>query len=85
MEILQCGLHPFYECLSVSIAADGVERKVRAQEGVPVMIRQIYMDYHLPMMPDDLTLQQVHFFYDALIPGLIKIQKLEKEGRKNGK
>lgn len=79
-------MHPFYECLSVSIAADGVEKKVKAIEGVPVMIRQIYMDYHLPIMPDNLTMTQVHFFYDALIPGLIKIQKQQKEGKnKNGK
>lgn len=50
------------------------------------MIRQIYMDYHLPIMPDNLTMQQVHFFYDALIPGLIKIQQQAKEGKRiNGK
>ncbi|WP_407371491.1 hypothetical protein [Carnobacterium sp.] len=49
------------------------------------MIRQIYMDYHLPIMPDDLTMIQVHFFYDALIPGLIKIQQQAKEGKKNGR
>ena len=50
------------------------------------MIRQIYMDYHLPIMPDDLTMQQVHFFYDARIPEVIKMQKWAKErGRKNGK
>lgn len=50
------------------------------------MIRQIYMDYHIPVMPDDLTLRQAHFFYDAMIPGLIEIQKQAKENkRKNGK
>lgn len=48
------------------------------------MIRQIYMDYHLPIMPDDLTLRQVHFFYDPLIEGLIKLQTQMKE-KKNGK
>lgn len=75
----------FYGFVTVRIAANGIERKVKAVEGVPVMIRQIYMDYHLPILPEDLTMAQVHFFYDALIPGLIKIQKQEKEGNKNGR
>lgn len=55
---------------------------------MPVMIRQIYMDYNLPIMPYDLTFNQVHFFYDPLISGLIKIQKQRKENRRkkaNGK
>lgn len=86
MEVFSVGLYTFYVGLSVCIATDGVKKKVKAIKGVPVMIRQIYMDYHLPIMPDNLTMQQVHFFYDALIPGLIKIQQQAKEGkRKNGK
>lgn len=86
MEIFSVCLCAFYERLTVRIAADGVEKKVKAIEGVPDMIRQIYMDYHLPIMPDNLPMQQVHFFYDALIPGLIKIQQQAKDSkRKNGK
>ena len=50
------------------------------------MIRQIYMDYHIPIIPWELTIFQVHFFYDALIDGLIQIQKQAKERKKkNGK
>jgi len=48
-------------------------------------IRQIYSDYHLPIMPADITLNEIHFFYDALIPGLIEIQKNEKENKRHGK
>lgn len=86
MEIFPVGVCTFYERLTVRIAADGVEKKVKAIEGVPDMIRQIYMDYHLPIMPDELTMKQVHFFYDARIPALITMQKYRKEMRKkNGK
>ena len=57
-----------------------------AVEGVPVMIRQIYMDYNIPIVPWEMTVAQVHFFYDPLIDGLIQIQKQAKENRKkNGK
>lgn len=50
------------------------------------MIRQIYMDYHIPIIPWELSIFQVHFFYDALIDGLIQIQKQAKENKKkNGK
>lgn len=50
------------------------------------MIRQIYIDYHLPILPDELTIFQMHFFYDALIPGIIEMQQNKRESkRKNGK
>jgi hypothetical protein len=58
---------------------------VRGFGGVCVAIRQIYSDYHIPIMPCDITLQEIHFFYDALIPGLIEIQKNEKENKRHGK
>lgn len=47
------------------------------------MVRQVYMDYHLPINPNDITLKELHFFYDSLISGLIKMQKRAKE--ENGK
>lgn len=50
------------------------------------MIRQIYIDYNIPIIPWELTIFQVHFFYDSLIDGLIQIQKQAKESKKkNGK
>ena len=42
------------------------------------MIREIYQNYHLPMNPGELTLQEVHFWYDPLIPGLIKMQSTKE-------
>ena len=44
------------------------------------------MDYNIPIVPWEMTVAQVQFFYDALIDGLIQIQKQAKENRKkNGK
>ena len=43
------------------------------------MIREVYQNYHLPMMPQSLTLRELRFWYDPLIPGLIKMQRTEKE------
>jgi hypothetical protein len=48
-------------------------------------IRHIYADYHVPIMPRAITWQGIHFFYDALIPGLIEIQKNERDNKKHGK
>ena len=45
------------------------------------MVRQVYSDYHLPMMPQDLTMKDLHFWYDPLIPGLIELQAMAKENR----
>lgn len=39
------------------------------------MIRQIYSDYNLPMNPNELTLGEIQFWYEPLIPGLIRHQK----------
>lgn len=62
---------------------DGKRKKVDLLSGIGTALRQIYSDYHLPIMPQDLTLGQIHFWYDALIPGLIEIQKSTKEAKKN--
>ena len=45
------------------------------------MIRQIYSDYNLPVNPKELTLDDIRFWYDPLIPGLIRMQNQAK-GRK---
>lgn len=43
------------------------------------MIRQIYSDYHLPTNPMELSLEEIHFWYDPLVPGLLRMQKQVKE------
>lgn len=59
----------------VEIAANGRRKRVRAVRGVGVMIREIYQNYHLPMNPKDLSLEDLHFWYDPLIPCLIDMQE----------
>lgn len=46
-----------------------------ASWGVGVMIREVYQNYHLPMPPQTLTLADIHFWYDALIPSLCEMQR----------
>lgn len=50
-----------------------------AWDGVPLMIREIYQNYHLPMMPQSLTLSDIRFWYDPLIPSLIEMQKTREK------
>ena len=46
------------------------------------MIREIYTTYHLPVMPKELTLADDHFWYDPLIPELVKMQNENKKNKK---
>lgn len=64
--------------INVKIARNGAEKIVSAIAGVPVMIREIYTTYHLPMKPGELSLNEVRFWYEPLIPELIKMQKASK-------
>ena len=67
----------------MEIAIDATRKKVRGVEYLGVMIRQIYSDYNLPILPQDLSMSDLHFWYDALIPGLIELQKQERENKRN--
>ena len=58
-----------------------MRRKVRGADGIDTMVRQIYLDYHLPILPQDLTMKDLHYWYDPLIPGLIELQNQAKKNR----
>lgn len=45
------------------------------------MIREIYQNYHLPMMPYEMTLGEIRFWYDPLIPSLCEMQKAAKKDK----
>ena len=48
------------------------------------MIREIYQNYHLPMKPDELSFEDLLFWYEPLIPSLIQMQKeLKKNKNRN--
>ena len=74
----------FYECLTVPVARGGSEKQVPAYDGVPDMIRQIYVEYHLPIPPYDMTVREILFWYKPLIPELTQTQK-EIKKKRNGK
>jgi len=65
--------------LTVKIAVDGREKRVKAIDGVPVMIREIYQNYYLPMKVDELSLEDLLFWYEPLIPSLVRMQKESKK------
>lgn len=47
------------------------------------MMLQIYSDFNIPVRPEEMTLEMMHFFYDPTIDGLCKIQKnaQDKKGK----
>lgn len=63
----------------VQVVRKGKERRVPAYEGVPTMIRQVYMDYHLPMKPHGMTIRELKFWYAGLVPSLIKMGQSKKK------
>lgn len=38
------------------------------------MIREIYQNYHIPTPPQKMTLEEIRFWYEPLIPSLILMQ-----------
>lgn len=58
---------------------DGRKKTVPAISGAGIMIREIYQNYHLPMNPMSLTLRELRFWYEPLIPSLIEMQKTAKK------
>lgn len=68
----------------VCVARGGKRATVPAWDGVPDMIRQIYVEYHLPIPPYNMTVREILFWYTPLLNELIQTQK-EIKKRKNGK
>lgn len=60
------------------IAIKGTEKTVPAAVGAGIMIREIYTTYHLPLKPCELKLCDLRFWYEPLIPELLKMQKANK-------
>lgn len=72
----------FYVGAVVFVAVGGRRKKLRVFEAAPIMIRQIYSDYHLPMMPQEMSWSEIRFWYEPLIPQLIELQKMAKNRKK---
>jgi hypothetical protein len=46
-----------------------------------LQLRQIYTDYSIVINPQDITIEEIRFFYTPLIEGICKIQKESKKNR----
>jgi hypothetical protein len=58
-----------------TLAIKGERRRVLGLGGVLSQLRQIYMDYSLAVPFRDIAIDEIHFFYEPLIEGLMKLQK----------
>jgi len=56
----------------------GERRRILGIGGILAQLRQIYMDYSLEISFREITIDEILFFYEPLIDGLIKIQKDNK-------
>jgi len=57
------------------VAEHGLEKKVRGIGWIGTLIRQICADYN--SLPDvrTMSIAEIKFFYEPLIPGLVKQQR----------
>ena len=58
-----------------TLAVKGERRHVLGIGGVLSQLRQIYMDYSLAVSFRDIAIDEIHFFYEPLIEGLMKLQR----------
>lgn len=54
---------------------NGREKTVRGYSGVNTQIRQICIDYSTLIPLERISLDEIRFFYEPLIGGLIRIQE----------
>ena len=79
MEIFQRHNDFVFGFIASEIAVNGIKKTVRGLGGVNSQLVQIYIDYSsLPSMRD-ITLDEVRFFYEPLIDGLIELQKAKNK------
>lgn len=71
--------------MKVEVAYNGRRKTVTAAAGAGLMLREIYQHYHLPMMPDTLTLEDLRFWYDPLIESLAEMQRSARDGRRKAR
>jgi polyphosphate kinase len=53
----------------------GKKKTVHGAGGIQTQIAQVYTDYSSLPARDAITLDEVRFFYEAVIDGLCKLQK----------
>jgi hypothetical protein len=65
--------------LKSTVANEGKKKEVLGIGGITTQLLQICMDY--PSLPPvrDITIEEIQFFYEPLIPGLIERQKTARK------
>jgi hypothetical protein len=63
---------------------NGFKKIIHGAGGINTQMRQIYIDYASLPSIKEITLEEVQFFYNPLIDGLLERQKL-KYGTGHGK
>lgn len=48
------------------------------RELVTIWMLQVYQDYHLPISPREITIDELRFFYEPLVDGIIDVQRMGK-------
>jgi hypothetical protein len=72
---LSGGYGSFFNGLTSEVAINGYRKEVVGLQGYNIMLVQIYMDFSCLPSLKDITLDQIEFFYNPLIEGLLKAQK----------
>ena len=79
MEFLCNGGFSFFILKKVDCAVGGQLVRKHGAEAAQLMILQIYTDYHLPVMPQDMTWEMMEYCYLPMRANLVKVQKRAKE------
>ena len=82
MEFLFYGGVAFFILKKVDCAIGGKLKRKHGAEAAQLMVLQIYTDYHLPIMPQDLTWEMMEYFYLPLRDNLMKIQRNANKEKK---
>jgi len=63
------------------VALDGKKQRKLGLDWCCCQLRQIYADYNVNIPLEKITLDEVRFFYNPMIPSLCKLQKEIGKGR----
>jgi hypothetical protein len=62
------------------VAVGGRRQRKLGIEWVSYQMRQIYADYNIPIPVEEISIEEIRFFYVPMIDTLCKIQKGPKSG-----
>gem|GEM_PF-1707323 len=63
------------------MAVGGSRQRKLGLEWVSYQLRQIYADYNLGIPMQEISIEEIRFFYVPIIDSLCKIQRASKSGK----